>query len=78
VPPLYELVDLMNDKVPGFFYKEQLTLAKKPDYQKDYFLVEKILKQKTVKGEKFYFVKYLYYGPQFSEWVPAKNLKTGK
>lgn len=50
-PELFELTDLMNSDLPGFYYAAQLTLAEKPDYKKDYFLVENILKEKTVKGK---------------------------
>ena len=75
IPPLYSLIDLMKDKVPGHFYREQLTLAPMPEYQKDFFLVEKILGQKIVKGKKFFLVKFLYYPSKFNQYVPETNLK---
>ena len=62
--------------MPGHYYKEQLTKAPKPDYQKDFFFVEKILGEKKVKGKKYYLVKYLYYPSKFNEYVPAENLTT--
>lgn len=46
----------MNDKVPGFYYSGQLTKAEKPKNE-DYFLVEKVLREKKVKGKKYFFVK---------------------
>jgi AAA+ superfamily predicted ATPase len=67
----------MKDKVTGHYYKEQLTKAPTPDYQKDFFFVEKILGQKTVKKKKFFLVKYLYYPSKFNEYVPAENMKIG-
>ena len=67
----------MKDKVTGHYYKEQLTKAPTPDYQKDFFFVEKILGQKTVKKRSFFLVKYLYYPSKFNEYVPAENMKIG-
>ena len=77
-PPLFSLIDLMKDKVDGHYYKEQLTSAPTPNYQKDFFFVEKVLGKKTVKGKKFVLVKYLYYPSQFNEYVPIENLKMSK
>jgi len=75
-PPLYSLIDLMKDKVPGHFYRQQLTQAPAPNYKKDFFSVEKILSEKTIKGQKYFLVKYLYYPSKFNQFVPAKNIKT--
>lgn len=75
--PLFKLKDLMNDDVPGFYYAGQLTKTAKPE-EKDYFLVEKVLKEKTVKGKKFFFVKFLFYPPKFSQWIEEKNIKRGE
>jgi hypothetical protein len=51
----------MGDEIGGFYYKEQLTKASAPDYTKDYFLIERILQTKTVKGKKYFLAKFLYY-----------------
>ena len=48
----------MNDPIPGFYYKQDLTKAPKPS-DDDYFLVEKTLKTKIVKKEKFYLIKVI-------------------
>ena len=66
----------MKDKVPGHYYREQLTPAPAPS-AKDYFFVEKILSEKTVKGHKYFLVKFLYYPSKFNEYVPSENLKRG-
>ena len=58
---MFKLVDLMQSDLPGYFYSEELTKAPKPDYQKYFFFVEKVLKTKKIKGEVFYFVKYAWY-----------------
>lgn len=60
-PVLYQLLDIANDKVPGYFYKEELTKSEPLDFKKNYFMVEKILKTKYVKGVKYSLVKYLFY-----------------
>ena len=75
---MYTLIDLMKDKVPGHFYRQQLTKAPAPNYKKDFFFVEKILSEKTMKGQKYYLVKYLYYPSKFNQFVPEKNLKFEK
>ena len=75
LPPLYTLVDLMKDKVPGHYYFEQLTKAPAPNYKTDFFMVDKILGEKKVRGEKYYFVKFLYYPSKFNQFIPAKNFK---
>jgi hypothetical protein len=43
----------MKDKVPGRFYREQLVKSPKPDYQKDFFAVEKVLQKKSLKRRHF-------------------------
>ncbi len=65
----------MKDPVPGYYYKEQLTLAPKPDYKKDFFAVEKILKTVIRKKKKFFLVKYLFYPSKFNQFIPEENLK---
>ena len=72
-PPLFKLKDLLGDDVDGFFYKEQLVVTEKPN-DSDYFFVEKILKTKTIKKEKYYFCRFLYYpGRLWSEIFYATN-----
>ena len=77
MPPLYSLIDLMKDKVPGHYYFEQLKKAPIPNFKKDFFLVEKILGSKTVRGKKYILVKFLYYPSKFNQYIPEKNLKVG-
>jgi hypothetical protein len=66
----------MKDKVPGHFYQEQLTKAPEPNYKKDFFFVEKVLSEKILKGQKYFFVKFLYYPSKFNQYVRAEDLKT--
>jgi len=76
-PKLYTLIDLMNDKVPGYYYAEQLTKTEEPK-DSDFRLVEKILKTKTINGVKYFFVKFLFYPPKFNLWIRSDNIKRGK
>ena len=77
MPPLFSLIDLMKDKVPGHYYFEQLTKAPVPDYKSDFFLVEKIISKKVVRRKVFYLVKFLYYPSKFNQYIPEENLKIG-
>ena len=73
-PPLYTLIDLQGDKFGANFYAWQLTKTEKPNYKKDFFLVEKVLAEKIIKRVKYFHVKYLYYPSKFNQWVPANNI----
>ena len=75
LPVLYSVVDLMDEKLPNLFYGEQLTKTNKPD-QNNFFLVEKILKEKKIRGQKYFFVKFLYYPEKFNLWVPESDITT--
>jgi len=77
-PVLFTLIDLLGEKVPGYFYAKELTKSKDLNYETDYFFVEKILKRKTVKKEKYCLVKYLFYSNKFNEWVKEKDIKFGE
>lgn len=76
-PPLFSLIDLMKDKVPGKFYKEQLLPTEKPDFKNNFFEIEKVLKEKTTRGKKFYLVKFMYYPSKFNEYIPEENMLFG-
>jgi hypothetical protein len=76
-PPLFSLVDLLKDPVEGFYYREQLTLAPKPDYKNDFFAVEKVIKTITRNKKKIFLVKYLYYPSKFNQFIPEENMIIG-
>jgi hypothetical protein len=65
----------MKDPIDGFYYREQLTLAPTPDYKKDFFAVEKVLKKVRRNKKNFYLVKYLYYPNKFNQFISEDNLK---
>ena len=69
---LYKVTDLLKSDVEGFFYQHQLTKAPIPKTT-DYFFVEKVLGEKTIRGVKHYLVKYLYYPNKFNQYIPITN-----
>ena len=75
-PPMYSLIDLAGDSVEGRFYAHDLTKTV-PNFDTDYFFVEKILRTKFVKKEKFVLVKYLFMPNKLNAWIPYKDLKIG-
>jgi hypothetical protein len=68
---LYQLEDLLNEKIKGKFYEEELQKTE----LKDYAIVEKVLQTKTVKVVKKYFVKYRGYSDKFNEFIDANQLE---
>ena len=76
-PPMFKLIDLMKDPVPGQFYRSQLTKSPAPK-PSNYFFVEKILAKKKIKGVEHFLVKYLYYPNKFNQYIPTANFKKKK
>ena len=64
----------MQEKLPNFFYREQLTKTEKPG--DDFFLIEKVIAKKKVKRVTHLLVKFLYYPEKFNLWVPESNVTT--
>jgi AAA+ superfamily predicted ATPase len=67
----------MNDSYPGKYYEKQLTRAPKPNFKRDFFSVEKIVSQKTIKKKKFFLVKFLFYPSKFNQYISENNMKFG-
>ena len=74
LPVMFKLKDLLKDDVPGQYYRQQLTKSPAPK-DSDYFLVEKILGEKKIKGVQHYLVKYLFYPNKFNQYIPKTNFK---
>ncbi len=73
-PPLFKLVDLRDDPIVGYFYREQLTKTMEPK-DGETFRVEKIIKSETRdNGELYHYVKYTHYPNKFNQWIPASNM----
>ena len=73
-PITYGLVDRKREPITGSFYTEELQPVS--DKVKDVFLVEEVLKTRTVKGEKQSLIKWLGYPDKFNSWIPSKDLES--
>ena len=72
LPPTYILKDLLEEELSGAFYDKEL---QKVDQKEEVFRIEKIIKSKTVKKNKFFLIKWLGWPDKFNSWEPEKNLK---
>ena len=73
-PPIFYLEDLLNHKVPGTFYAQELHKASAPVHDQ-FHKVEKILKTKRSGGKVWKYVKYLNFLNKFNEWRLEKDIK---
>ena len=69
-PFMYSLQDLQGDEIVGKFYEQEIQSTN----LKDFAVVEKIIKTKTEKGKKLYYVKYDGYDDKFNEWLTQQQL----
>lgn len=69
-PPTYIIKDSKGEIIKGSFYGPELQKTK----LNDIFLVEKILKKRTLKGEKQVLIKWLGYDDSFNSWEPEETL----
>jgi transposase InsO family protein len=70
-PIVYKLEDLNGEEIKGVFYEPELQKVIKDI--KDPFVLDKVLKTKTEKGEKKYFVSWRGYPPSFNSWITDKD-----
>lgn len=64
-PFVYYLKDYNGEKIEGSFYEPELQRTKYPDV----FLVEKVLKRRTVKGKKQLYVKFMGWSDKYNDWI---------
>lgn len=74
-PPVYELTDLEDEVIDGFFYEEELSVVKK-NIAEDEFIIDQILKTKGKGRNKKYFVSWQGYPEKFNSWISAVNVLT--
>lgn len=67
-PITYLISDDKNEEIKGCVYAEELQLVKHPDV----YLIETIIKRNKKTGKVY--VKWLGFGPEHNEWIPAKNV----
>lgn len=59
-----------GEVIDGQFYAEELQLVRG-----DVFKVEKVIKSRTRRGRKEYFVKWLNFNDQHNSWISAKDIQ---
>lgn len=72
--PLYELVDLMEDKVLGRFYQPELQSVNKSDDA--LWEIEKVIKRRKRNNNIQFLVKWLGYPDKFNSWVDEADVQT--
>ena len=73
-PITYKLKDLSNKLIKGSFYYEELVETVKPEF----FLINKIIRSKTINNKKIFFVSWKGYDDSFNSWIESEaiyNLK---
>lgn len=67
--PMYYLVDENNEKIDGGFYNYELTPVNIKTYR-----IEKVLRKRTLRGQKQVLVKWLGYDDNFNQWIPESDV----
>lgn len=69
-PVTFCLRDMMNEKIIGSYYMNELQRIDRPEE----FLIEEVLKQRKVGKNMEYLVKYEGYPPKFNQWIDSSQL----
>jgi hypothetical protein len=64
-PVTYKIVEFDGSAIEGSFYEQELQKTEHTDV----FLVEKVIKKRTVKGKKQLFVKWLGWPEKYNAWI---------
>ena len=70
LPITYKLKDLSNELIKGSFYIEELVETVKPDF----FLINEIIRSKTINNKKIYFVSWKGYDDSFNSWIESEAI----
>ena len=70
-PTVYRIEDLQGEPIKGIFYREELIPTSPPEF----FNID-ILRTKTVRGRKKYYVKWRGYPDKFNSWVDESQLSS--
>lgn len=69
--PLYYLSNYeRNENIEGGFYRFEITPA-----NINLFKIEKIIRRRTLRGEKQILVKWLGYDEKYNQWIPEKEVQ---
>ena len=74
--PVYEVKDWHNDPIGGKFYEAELNKVDVADDAE--YDVEKVIKRRTLRGEKQYFVKWKGWPNSFNSWISAGQMQEYK
>lgn len=72
---VYEIVDLNNEAIEGFFYPEELSAVHRERMADQEFQIEKVLRSRGKGSRREVLVSWKGYPPSFDSWVPARDLK---
>ena len=68
--PLYKIQSLDTDeKIAGGLYANELVRQRGEVYK-----VERVIRRRTVRGQREIFVKWEHFGPRHNSWIPAANV----
>ena len=70
-PVVYTVQDLLERRIEGTFYEEELQKVKRPDI----FRIEKVLKKRTNNKKTEYLVCWSGYGPDFDSWIQSSDIE---
>ncbi|MEW8547849.1 MAG: DDE-type integrase/transposase/recombinase [Candidatus Thiodiazotropha sp.] len=66
--PVYKVTEISSEPITGTFYTAELQAVDKDD--QSLYKIEKILKRRTVKGQKQILVHWLGYPKSYDSWIP--------
>jgi len=66
IPPVYTLKDYSHEEIEGMFYEKELQKVIKID---DFYVIERILKQRKRNGKIEYFVKWSGHPDSMNSWA---------
>jgi len=67
---MYTLKDLKDETITGNFYAEELSIVKGKVY-----IIDKVLEEKTMKGKKWFLVRWEGFPEKFNSWVKKEDLE---
>lgn len=73
---VYEISDLQNEPIEGFFYPEELTAVHEKRIDKNQeFKIDRVLQTRGRGKKKELFVSWVGYPEKFNSWIPASNAR---
>jgi hypothetical protein len=70
-PFTYKVVEYDDSPIEGSFYENELQKTK----LEKFFLIDKVIKTKTVKGKKQAFVSWVGWDKKYNQWIDYKLVK---